>query len=507
MKLPQQKIFQIVASCCCITLLSLALEARWLAQRIAAHTIPQPVNSPNAQATTDACIRPVDQWTRHLIDADRPGRAAFLYFADLDNDGIQDVVTGGYWYRNVQIISGPWVRHAVGAAFADVLAVHDFDGDGDLDLLGTGGALNTLPFVWARNDGSGNFTVFANIDSKLKPPAHAPIQGVAVTRFKPDGPLEVAISWDDYFGGMQMLTVPADPANDNWSRRQISTFTQGEALSAVDMDNDGDPDLFTGTAWLRNEWPAAAWTPIVIYEHTMGDPDRHKLLDMDGDGDLDAFLGYGHDPEAKVAWYEQVNGPTEPWIQHLAANLTTPTVGTAQSLDVGDLDGDGDLDMVTAQHLGQNQDPTLFPFLQASVLENVDGAGLIWQRHEIYTGEEHHDGMQLLDVEGDGDLDVISIGWTHGRVILYENQGVAVCPTITPTAPVPATVTPTMTPLSATSTVSPSSSPTVVITTITPSVTPTLTLTSPATAPATATPVGTPQRTLNEQLFLPLVSQ
>ena len=39
----------------------------------------------------------------------------------------------------------------------------------------------------------------------------------------------------------------------------------------------------------------------------------------------------------------------------------------------------------------------------------------------IVTGDEHHDGTRLFDIEGDGDLDIASIGFTHGRMMVYEN--------------------------------------------------------------------------------------
>lgn len=37
-------------------------------------------------------------------------------------------------------------------------------------------------------------------------------------------------------------------------------------------------------------------------------------------------------------------------------------------------------------------------------------------------GDEHHDGAVLADIDDDGDLDILSIGWSHARVLLYENE-------------------------------------------------------------------------------------
>lgn len=54
------------------------------------------------------------------------------------------------------------------------------------------------------------------------------------------------------------------------------------------------------------------------------------------------------------------------------------------------------------------------------VMENR-GGGAAWSPHTVWTGDEHHDGAHLVDSDGDGDLDIASIGWTHPRVLLYEN--------------------------------------------------------------------------------------
>jgi hypothetical protein len=58
------------------------------------------------------------------------------------------------------------------------------------------------------------------------------------------------------------------------------------------------------------------------------------------------------------------------------------------------------------------------------VFENLDGKGGQWRAHEVSRGDEHHDGAQLVDIDGDGDLDIVSIGWGHPRVLLYENKAI-----------------------------------------------------------------------------------
>jgi len=55
------------------------------------------------------------------------------------------------------------------------------------------------------------------------------------------------------------------------------------------------------------------------------------------------------------------------------------------------------------------------------VFENLDQRGGRWRAHEVSRGDEHHDGAILVDIDKDGDLDILSIGWGHTRVLLYEN--------------------------------------------------------------------------------------
>jgi hypothetical protein len=353
----------------------------------------------------------LDQWERHVIDENRPGQAIFITSADIDGDGHKDIITGGYWYRNPGQPGGSWERQAIGAPLNNMAAVYDFDGDGAMDVLGTvgQGSEPNSTFYWARNDGQGNFTILDNID----PGDGDFLQGVAVERFDGEN-LSVALSWHEAGKGVQRLNVPADPSNQQWTWEQISQVSQDEALSAGDIDRDGRIDLLLGTIWLRNDG-VQGWTPFTLYE-TNDSPDRNRLADMNGNGRLDAVVGYeAISQPGKLAWYEQGPDATGLWTEHIIAD--PPVIGP-MSLDVADMDGDGDLDVIVGEHnLSNPQNSALYIF------ENLDGKGTEWRRHVVYVGDEHHDGAQVVDIDGDGTPDIISIGWSHGRVLLYENKG------------------------------------------------------------------------------------
>ena len=89
------------------------------------------------------------------------------------------------------------------------------------------------------------------------------------------------------------------------------------------------------------------------------------------------------------------------------------------SIDVADMDGDGDVDVIAGEH--NLKEPATARLL---VFENLDGRGERWARHIAWTGDEHHVGAQVVDIDGDGDLDIISIGWGHAGVLLYENKAI-----------------------------------------------------------------------------------
>ena len=212
--------------------------------------------------------------------------------------------------------------------------------------------------------------------------------------------------------GLQILSLPELPAEGHWSWRRLSEVSQDEALSAGDIDLDGDMDLLLGTVWLRNG--DSLWSAHTLFE-TRGNPDRNRLADINGDGLPDAVVGYeAINTAGKLAWYENRSPHTLAWKEHQIAEVVGP-----MSLDVADLDQDGDLDVVVGEH--NYADPAQ---ARLFVFENADGWGDKWISHLVYTGDEHHDGAQVVDIDGDGDLDIISIGWLNPAVVLYENKAI-----------------------------------------------------------------------------------
>ena len=360
-----------------------------------------------------------DSWVVHELE-ENPYVVLYTFADyDLDGDGLKDIVTGGWWYKNPGTAAGDWVKNTIGAPFSNVAHVYDFDGDGDMDLLGTTGQYQNAILVWAQNDGAGNFTVFENIPAGETTHSEPFLAGLAGGVYSIGGPYQMAINWngaESNDGPVQMLTPTDDPTTGTWTLENISFDSSGEDIQAGDIDLDGDLDLFQGDVWLRNNgnnsWET--FSTGITYGST---PDRAQLADFDRDGDLDAVVGQlsasgDTATQNEFSWFEAPTDPTQPWIRRI---LDTNIRGSLSVFAV-DLDFDGDKDIVVGEWLGEHR---LIAF------ENdLCGSGEFVQRILDDGGLdfEHHDGARVTDIDNDGDLDVISNGFRNDLIPrIYEN--------------------------------------------------------------------------------------
>ncbi|MGB2956545.1 MAG: FG-GAP-like repeat-containing protein, partial [Anaerolineales bacterium] len=125
--------------------------------------------------------------------------------------------------------------------------------------------------------------------------------------------------------------------------------------------------------------------------------------DVDGDGDLDVLsASYSDD---KIAWYENDGS------QNFTAHTITTTADGARSVITSDLDWDGDLDVLSASP-GDDK---------IAWYENDGGQN--FTAHTITTSADGAREVAVGDVDGDGDLDVLSASNYDDTIAWYENDG------------------------------------------------------------------------------------
>ena len=272
------------------------------------------------------------------------------------------------------------------------VATGDLNGDGALDLvMGNSGS----PDVFYLNDGQGGFDAGTPFGAGLNTYA------VAVADMNGDGNLDIITSGDQnviYFNDGHAHFVSQSTFGD-----QIGVW-----LAVGDVDGDSDFDLLTGGQIWRNDGHGQLTATATI------PGENQQLVDFDNDGDLDLVAHRyttGSLHTFVVFYTNDGTGTFTPRDTITLSSLdSVPSVAA-----LGDLDGDGHLDLVlattpiyadTLEHaklfLYRKDGPSnSLPSSTPQVLNEFAGAGFI----------------QLADIDADGDLDIITNG------LLYLNQG------------------------------------------------------------------------------------
>lgn len=336
-------------------------------------------------------------WARCHKDVNRDGLVDFFV--------INNNARGGWlaWFETVPGF-GPSKKHLIaqtgpgGATFGcGDLDAGDIDKDGDIDVLGPvspgewGGSSTPTQMYWYENPSwkahrIGTFPGF--------------IKDVDLVDLNGDGKLDLA---GTCFHTHKMIVYRQD-APDAWTKvADVSEKNLHEGQHVGDLDGDGDIDVVSTGFWFENPGGdmTGTWTVRNIDPYWNSDEGRSwkynatKIIcaDIDKDGKDEVFISCSEAFRDRVAWYDSPDPRKVQWTMH--------PIGTneyAHTLQVGDVDADGDLDVLSGNN-GDQQDPRNSP---VKLFLN-QGDNRTWKMQLLTKTGAYN--SYLVDVEDDGDLD------------------------------------------------------------------------------------------------------
>jgi hypothetical protein len=315
---------------------------------------------------------------------------------NLDGDGDLDLAVPNAGDDNVSILLNSGTASFVLGSLPPTgltpiaIAIGDLDGDGDLDLAVTNETADTVSIL--LNNGAASFAPAPGL-----PPATGDIpNAIAIGDLDGDGDLDLAV------------TNEADDTVSILLNNGAASFVLGSlpgtgfspsSIAIGDLDRDGDLDLAVtnalvgtgGTVSILLNNGAASFAPAPGLPPATGfTPSSIAIGDLDRDGDLDLAVTNEDDDNVSIL----LNNGAASFAP--APGLPPATGFTPVSIALGDLDRDGDLDLVVANNL--SAPPTV------SVLLNT-GSGSFGTQTTFGVGFNPTD-VAIGDLDGDGDLDL-----------------------------------------------------------------------------------------------------
>jgi hypothetical protein len=276
--------------------------------------------------------------------------------ADVNKDGKQDIIAGTFWYE-----APAWTRREIQAGevfktteysntFLNFTCDVNHDGWADIIRIPTPGGAAT----WHENPKNApgywkQHPLFHSVGNES--PALHDIDGDGIPDLVCGDPKNKKMVW---------ISAPRSKSDTAWVVHTISndsvrgTYVYTHGLGFGDFNNDGREDVVIREGW----WEAPAdrtqpdWT---FHPVNLGDDCSQMYpIDLDGDGDLDVISASAH--KYGIWWHEQITyKDSVKWISHDIFKEFSET----HALALADVNNDGYPDLITGKryYAHNNHDP------------------------------------------------------------------------------------------------------------------------------------------------------
>lgn len=322
-----------------------------------------------------------------------------------------DVTAPFTWQFRAAAEGGAGIFHRVHvggeiSGSANDVAIGDLDGDGDLDAFMV--ADSRQEQVWINQ---GGHLAIQEGESK-----QSVARSVSLGDIDNDGDLDAVLGTDR---GVAMRINSNDGEFAPMSLLGRSR-TSDAALS--DVDGDGDLDVITVGAktlvWLNDGAGEFSQGQEIESETAAFGNTLRKVNvgDLDGDGDMDLFLSGGVEAQAAMSFHQTPASTPSVWLNDGTGTFTAgQTVEAFGSVELGDVDGDGDLDALLGG-LSEGYETIPMQVLKNNGDATFDSSPIL--------GNSHMYGTRLAtfgDLDGDRDLDILN---NQGQLWLNDGTGV-----------------------------------------------------------------------------------
>jgi len=290
-------------------------------------------------------------------------RVSGLFIADIDNDNDQDIVGAAInsnevtWWRNDGGYPIQWTKEVIddNCGGAIYLSVEDINGDGYLDVIATAAIAHQV--CWWSNSG------------------------------------EVPIQWTKHL--------------------IVSNYTEAHGVMAIDLDKDEKMDIVSTAAALNkiSWWKNETGTGLSWIEQSIDNNFNYTQsvcagdFNLDGNTDIVAAALYAN----QIAWYNNDGGTPIQWTKQAIAN----GFYMAHSVEVCEINGDSLPDVLGAAY-GANE---------IAYWQNMGGNPITWEKHSIDNSYSGPLEVCAADLDSDGDVDVAATAGIGGAIAWWSNEG------------------------------------------------------------------------------------